>query len=271
MVAISVTFVVHAALYFGLNLRTAAPNVWTVIQLSIVLTAMGVVYCGRHPPSLTQEMRNEHSSPVYWWLSILFPLFLFYCVFSFFFYPILMHHGYLDFRDGQDVIVNHSRIVKILTAAELPKYQLYEARKYSAHWMVCNSLLFIVALINVKLGSGEPMEKKALMDASELYEVERRARYGERPGFRISELQISPTQSVPWHFHNHIDDTFYVVAGKIRLFIRDPHENVRLLPGDSYRVKAGRPHLVTNDGDTSATFVVLQGIGEYDYVPFSLD
>jgi quercetin dioxygenase-like cupin family protein len=112
--------------------------------------------------------------------------------------------------------------------------------------------------------------KEALKDASGLYEVERRALYGERPGFRISELQISPTQTVPWHFHNNIDDTFYVVAGKIRLFLGEPHENVRLAPGDSYRVKAGRPHLVTNDGDTSATFVILQGIGEYDYVPFSL-
>ncbi len=115
------------------------------------------------------------------------------------------------------------------------------------------------------------MEKKeALQDASGLYEVERRALYGERPDFRISELQISPTQTVPWHLHNNIDDTFYVVAGKIRLFLREPHEDVRLAPGDSYRVKAGRPQLVTNDGDTSATFVVLQGIGEYDYVPFSL-
>jgi hypothetical protein len=28
-----------------------------------------------------------------------------------------------------------------------------------------------------------------------------------------------------------------------------------------------RPHLVTNAGDVSATFLVLQGIGEYDFVP----
>lgn len=112
------------------------------------------------------------------------------------------------------------------------------------------------------------MEKKeALPDASSEYEVERRARYGERPGFRISELQISPTQKVPWHLHNNINDTFYVVAGKIRVFLREPDEDIRLAPGDSYCVKAGRPHLVTNDGEISATFLVLQGIGEYDYVP----
>ena len=110
-------------------------------------------------------------------------------------------------------------------------------------------------------------QKEAVKDASPLYEVERRALYAQRPGFRISELQISPAQKVPWHFHNHIDDTFYVVEGSIRLFLQNPHEDLRLAPGDSYCVKAGRPHLVTNGGNSSATFLVLQGIGEYDYVP----
>src|SRR5262249_26437308 len=107
----------------------------------------------------------------------------------------------------------------------------------------------------------------AVTDASHLYEVERRARHLERPGFRISELQIGPAQSVPWHFHSNIQDTFYVIEGRLRLFLREPVEDVRLGPGDTYSVRARRPHLVTNAGDTSATFLVLQGVGEYDYVP----
>jgi quercetin dioxygenase-like cupin family protein len=103
-------------------------------------------------------------------------------------------------------------------------------------------------------------------DASHLYEVERRARHAERPGFRISELQISPTQQVPWHYHTNVQDTFYVLEGELRLFLRDPKEEVRLGPGQTYAVRAGRPHLVTNGGRASATFLVLQGIGEYDFV-----
>jgi quercetin dioxygenase-like cupin family protein len=109
----------------------------------------------------------------------------------------------------------------------------------------------------------------AVKDASHLYEVERRARHAERPGFRISELQISPTQQVPWHYHTNVQDTIYVLEGEVRLFLRDPKEDVRLKPGESYPVRAGRPHLVTNPGTSSATFLVLQGIGEYDYVPLT--
>jgi quercetin dioxygenase-like cupin family protein len=106
-------------------------------------------------------------------------------------------------------------------------------------------------------------------DSSHLYQVERRARYAERPGFRISELQISPSQRVPWHYHSRIQDTFYVLEGRLRLFLREPDEEVPLGPGETYSVRPGRPHLVTNAGGVSATFLVLQGLGEYDYVPLA--
>lgn len=108
----------------------------------------------------------------------------------------------------------------------------------------------------------EPMK-----DASRFYEVERRQLHVERPGFRINELQISPSQQVPWHYHSHVRDTFYVLEGTLRLFLQDPKEEVRLGPGDSFAVPPRRPHLVTNPGPGSATFLVLQGVGEYDFVP----
>ena len=108
---------------------------------------------------------------------------------------------------------------------------------------------------------------EAMRDASHLYEVERRAQHAARPGFRIQEIQISRTQKVPWHYHNSVKDTFYVLKGSLKLFLRDPKEEVLLGPGDSYTVQPRRPHLVVNGGDDSATFLVLQGIGEYDFVP----
>jgi mannose-6-phosphate isomerase-like protein (cupin superfamily) len=108
---------------------------------------------------------------------------------------------------------------------------------------------------------------ESLKDASHLYEVERRARHAERPGFRITELQLSPTQTIPWHRHTHVQDTFYVLEGRVRIFLRDPKEDVTLGPAETYAVRAGRPHLVTNAGGTSTTFLVLQGLGTYDYVP----
>ena len=109
----------------------------------------------------------------------------------------------------------------------------------------------------------------AVKDASHLYEVERRTTHAARPGFRINEIQLSKTQKVPWHFHNNVQDTFYVLNGRIRIFLREPKEEVRLEPGQTYTVAPKRAHLVINGGESSATFLVLQGIGEYDFVPLT--
>ena len=109
---------------------------------------------------------------------------------------------------------------------------------------------------------------EAVKDSSHLYEVERRARHAERPGFRISELQIAPTQNVPWHCHTNVQDTFYVLEGRLRIFLRDPDEEVGIEPGQTWGpVRPGSPHRVTNAGTASAAFLVLQGIGDYDFLP----
>jgi quercetin dioxygenase-like cupin family protein len=108
---------------------------------------------------------------------------------------------------------------------------------------------------------------EAIKDASHPYEVERRAEHAARPGFRITELQLSPSQKVPWHSHTNVSDTFYVLEGDLRIYLQEPKEAVRLAPGETYRVAPKRPHLVANGGASSVTFLVLQGIGEYDFVP----
>jgi quercetin dioxygenase-like cupin family protein len=132
-------------------------------------------------------------------------------------------------------------------------------------WTVSRSRNDFGSAVSLPFRMEDPME--AVKDSKHLYEVERRAEHAARPGFRITELQISKTQKVPWHFHNNVQDTFYVLNGNLRIFLREPKEEVRLGPGDTCSVKPRRPHLVTNGGDTSATFLVLQGIGDYDFVP----
>jgi mannose-6-phosphate isomerase-like protein (cupin superfamily) len=102
--------------------------------------------------------------------------------------------------------------------------------------------------------------------AGRTYDVERRAYHATRPGFRIAEIQISPAQAVPWHCHTSTQDTFYVLSGTIRISTREPDAEVCLTIGESYSVRPGRPHRVANAGKTSAVFLILQGMGEHDFV-----
>src|SRR5258708_19486605 len=98
---------------------------------------------------------------------------------------------------------------------------------------------------------------KGVKDSSGLYEVERRAYHAARPGFRIAELQISPTQKVPWHYHTNVHDTFYVVTGAIRIFLQGPKEEVRLTAGQTYSPPPQRPHPVPNARQPPPRFLAL--------------
>ncbi|MBM3395001.1 MAG: cupin domain-containing protein [Betaproteobacteria bacterium] len=108
---------------------------------------------------------------------------------------------------------------------------------------------------------------RAVKDSSILFDADLRAEHAARPGFRITELVLSGKQKVPWHYHNRVQDTFYVLSGQLRIFLREPKEDVRLTVGQTYSVPSGRAHLVTNGGETPVNFLVLQGMGEYDFVP----
>jgi quercetin dioxygenase-like cupin family protein len=82
-------------------------------------------------------------------------------------------------------------------------------------------------------------------------------------------MQISPAQTIPWHYHTQAHDTFYVISGSIRIFTREPEEDVCLTVGQTYSVRPKRPHLVANAGQTSATFLILQGMGDHDFIALS--
>jgi mannose-6-phosphate isomerase-like protein (cupin superfamily) len=56
------------------------------------------------------------------------------------------------------------------------------------------------------------------------------------------------------------------MAGELHLFLREPEEELHLRRGAIFAVPPGRPHRVTNGGDSSAMFLVIQD-GDYDYVP----
>ena len=97
------------------------------------------------------------------------------------------------------------------------------------------------------------------------YEVTRFTCHVSRPELRIVELTLNSTQQVPWHYHSNVQDTFYVVGGQLRI-LREPKEEICLRIGETYSIRRRRPHLVTNGGETEATFFLLQGVGEYDFV-----
>jgi len=99
-------------------------------------------------------------------------------------------------------------------------------------------------------------------------DVERIVHHLQRPGFGISELQIVPAQQVPWHSHTSIGDTFYVLAGRIRVSLRGPEERIELGRGAGFGPGPAGPAAPGDErrhglGD----LLVVHGIGDDDFLP----
>jgi mannose-6-phosphate isomerase-like protein (cupin superfamily) len=109
-----------------------------------------------------------------------------------------------------------------------------------------------------------------LEDGTHLYPVGERKKYGERVGFKITELLLGVGQCIPWHRHSKVFDTFYVIEGRLRIDMEEPQEHVILLPTQTYTVIRRRPHRVASDNDESVRFLVIgdaQDQGSYDFEP----
>ena len=98
------------------------------------------------------------------------------------------------------------------------------------------------------------------------YPTERRETIAETPSLRVRLLALAEGQCVPWHYHNNITDTFFCMEGPMQVATRDPDGVHVLAPGEILAVRPRTPHRVTGLADRACKFIVVQGVGEYDFV-----
>lgn len=99
------------------------------------------------------------------------------------------------------------------------------------------------------------------------YKIKQRETLAEVPGLRVRLLSLLKGQSVPWHFHSTITDTFFCMRGPMRVLTREPDLSHTLYAGDTLAVSPGTPHCVEGVSSAGCQFMIIQGVGKYDYVP----
>ncbi len=87
----------------------------------------------------------------------------------------------------------------------------------------------------------------------------------EAPDLRVVRLTLGPDDIVQWHWHTHIADHFICVKGEIQVETRAPKALHTLMPGQEIVVLAKTAHQVTNLTDGDSQFLIIQGVGEYDF------
>ncbi len=81
---------------------------------------------------------------------------------------------------------------------------------------------------------------------------------------------LAPGEFIPWHFHRDSADHYFVLEGVLSISTRAPDVVGRRIPvGGSYKIRPGTAHLIANGGTTDCRFLLLQGVGKYDWVAAS--
>jgi len=79
---------------------------------------------------------------------------------------------------------------------------------------------------------------------------------------------LAPGEVIPWHYHRNSTDHYFVLEGLLSISTRDPEVTTKNLPiGSRHKITPPTPHLVANGGTTDCRFLLLQGVGAYDWVP----
>ncbi len=99
------------------------------------------------------------------------------------------------------------------------------------------------------------------------YPTEERFTLAEAPGLRVRQLSLAAGQRVPWHYHNEIKEIFFCMKGPMWVKTRDPDAVYVLEPGDTAKIPAGRIHSAAGVEYRACKFIIVQGVGPYDYVP----
>lgn len=99
------------------------------------------------------------------------------------------------------------------------------------------------------------------------YVIEHREVVAETSTLRVSILTLAAGQEVPWHYHSQVTDTFYCLEGTLSVETRSPDARHLLNIGESCAVPCMTAHRVTGHEGGRARFLIVQGIGTYDFCP----
>jgi len=77
---------------------------------------------------------------------------------------------------------------------------------------------------------------------------------------------LAPGESIPWHYHTEITDHYFVLRGNLNIMTRKPDSERALEPGERHRLEPGTAHHLANEGPADCQFLLLQGVGKYDWI-----
>jgi len=81
----------------------------------------------------------------------------------------------------------------------------------------------------------------------------------------VREYTLDPGEFIPWHHHTSVADYYYGLENKVVVQTRNPTARHEVGVGQTATVTPPTAHHVSNLGTTPCRFLLIQGVGQYDF------
>lgn len=90
----------------------------------------------------------------------------------------------------------------------------------------------------------------------------------------VKETTMAAGESLSFHYHSTVLDIFYCLQGELSIeqadvFTGESLPPIQLLAGESATIRPGIAHRPHNSTDQDTRFLLIQGVGEYDYILYN--
>ena len=82
----------------------------------------------------------------------------------------------------------------------------------------------------------------------------------------VREYTLDPGEVIPWHRHSEVSDYYYGLDAMVVVETRDPAARHEIRVGQFATVTPPTVHQVSNPGKQPCRFLLVQGVGKYDFV-----
>lgn len=103
--------------------------------------------------------------------------------------------------------------------------------------------------------------------AQPAYTVENIEMLAATAGMQARIFTLAAGEEIPWHFHSTVADWYVCLEGSVQVQTRAPRRVDVLAPGGMAKVEPKTAHHVASAGKDRCRFLLLQGVGAYDYHP----
>ena len=82
---------------------------------------------------------------------------------------------------------------------------------------------------------------------------------------QVRVFTLADGDVIPWHYHSESTDHYFVLRGQLTIETRSSDHRHRLSIGERLKIPPGTAHRISNESTSECQFLLVQGVGRYDW------